>query len=134
MLDEWYPSNHKIERELDTLNIDLDYTKGRVEDVEDKSDDALNRLTYQETKTNTLEQSLESVKTSMSYSGGYNLIENCIKQFGQKCWEGSFFNLTNTEIKENSLTKSALVFTNDIEVREIQTENRVHNFSFKYKK
>ena len=131
---EWYPSNYKIESDLDLLNYDLDYTKERVDKAEDDADEALKGIKYQEDKTNTLEQSLESVKTSMSYSGGYNLIENCIKQFGQKGWEGSFFNLTNTEIKENSLTKSALVFTNDIEVREIQTENRVHNFSFKYKK
>ena len=74
------------------------------------------------------------LKQSMTYSGGYNLIENCVKQFGEAGWTGTFVNYSNTEIQQNSLTKSALVFMEDTETREIQTENRVHNFSFKYKK
>lgn len=96
--------------------------------------DLTTRLEYQETTVSDLVLDIDGVKQSMTYSGGYNLIENCVKQFGEAGWTGTFVNYSNTEIQQNSLTKSALVFMNDTETREIQTENRVHNFSFKYKK
>lgn len=96
--------------------------------------DLTTRLEYQETTVSDLLIDIDGVKQSMTYSGGYNLIENCVKQFGEAGWTGTFVNYSNTEIQQNSLTKSALVFMEDTETREIQTENRVHNFSFKYKK
>lgn len=96
--------------------------------------DLTTRLEYQETTVSDLLLDIDGVKQSMTYSGGYNLIENCVKQFGEAGWDGTFENYSNTEIQQNSLTKSALVFMNDTETREIQTENKVHNFSFKYKK
>lgn len=98
------------------------------------TNDLTTRMNYQETTVSDLLLDIDGVKQSMTYSGGYNLIENCVKQFGEAGWTGTFENYSNTEIQQNSLTKSALVFMNDTETREIQTENRVHNFSFKYKK
>ena len=73
-------------------------------------------------------------KQTMKYSSGYNLLPNCVKQFGQAGWTGTFDNVTNTEIQRNSLTKSALRFKNDIEERTIQVPNGIYNFSAKYKK
>ena len=55
-----------------------------------------------------METNIDGMKQTMKYSGGYNLLPNCVKQFGQAGWTGTFNNVTNTEIQRNSLTKSAL--------------------------
>ena len=86
--------------------------------------DLTTRLEYQETTVSDLVLDIDGVKQSMTYSGGYNLIENCVKQFGEAGWTGTFVNYSDTEIQQNSLTKSALVFMEDTETREIQVENR----------
>ena len=87
-----------------------------------------------EDRTTTIETNIDGMKQTMKYSGGYNLLPNCVKQFGQAGWTGTFDNFTNTEIKQNSLTGSALRFKNDIEERTIQVPNGIYNFSAKYKK
>ena len=40
------------------------------------------------------------MKQTMKYSGGYNLLPNCVKQFGQAGWTGTFDNVTNTNSKQ----------------------------------
>ena len=45
--------------------------------------DLTTRLEYQETTVSDLVLDIDGVKQSMTYSGGYNLIENCVKQFGE---------------------------------------------------
>lgn len=94
----------------------------------------ITRINDVEEKINEIETTVSGMQQSITYSGGYNLLENCVKQFGQAGWTGTFNNVTNTEIQRNSLTKSALEFMNDTEEREIQVPNGIYNFSCKYKK
>lgn len=81
-----------------------------------------------------LEKTVDGIEQTIQYSGGYNLLENCLKQFGEAGWDGAFTNVTNTEIKQNSMTKTALNFKNDTETRTVQVPNGTFNFSCKYKK
>lgn len=81
-----------------------------------------------------LERTVGGMQQTIKYSGGYNLLENCVKQFSGAGWAGNFINVTNTEIQQNSLTKSALQFMNGTEEREIQVPNGIYNFSARYKK
>ena len=76
----------------------------------------------------------DGIEQTIKYSGGYNLMENCVKQFGQAGWQGNFTNYTDTEIQKKSMTKSALSFQNGIENRTIEVPNGKYNFSAKYKK
>ena len=134
----------KISTEINRANAELtivaEKTEGNsqsistLEQTVDGFIETVQKVDDLEDRTTTIETNIDGMKQTMTYSGGYNLLPNCVKQFGQAGWTGTFDNFTNTEIKQNSLTGSALRFKNDIEERTIQVPNGIYNFSAKYKK
>lgn len=126
-----------IKNEMPIINESLNILSdniGKIDDEIHREDGITDQLEYLSSQQTQFTVDLEGVKASQQFSGGYNLIENCVKQFGQSGWNGDYIPFSNTEIRNNSLAPNALVFMNGIEEREFQVENRVHNFSFKYKK
>lgn len=134
----------KISTEINRANAELtivaEKTEGNsqsisaLEQTVDGFIETVQKVDDLEDRTTTIETNIDGMKQTMKYSGGYNLLPNCVKQFGEAGWNGTFNNVTNTEIQRNSLTKSALEFMNDTEEREIQVPNGIYNFSCKYKK
>jgi hypothetical protein len=129
-----------VDRVNNQMQIVAETTEGNsqsisaLEQTVDGFIETVQKVDNLEDRTTTIETNIDGMKQTMKYSGGYNLLANCVKQFGQAGWTGTFNNVTNTEIQRNSLTKSALEFMNDIEEREIQVPNGIYNFSCKYKK
>jgi hypothetical protein len=82
-----------------------------------------------------LKRSVEGIDLKISRVGGNNLLPNCVKQFGNKGYTGTFPNYTNPEdIQKNSLSKSGIMFLNGIDGTSKDVPNGSYNFSFKYKK
>lgn len=123
-----------LSQNVDSIDEQIDDLSLKTSELETENQNINDVLQYQEEKVLEIEATVDGVKISQSYSGGYNLLSNSVKQFGDEGWTGNFTNITNTDIQENSLTHSALNFMNGQEVRTISVPNGTYTFCAKYKK
>lgn len=87
-----------------------------------------------EDKTNTIETTIDGMQQTIKYSGGNNLWTNCVKQFGNGAYTGTFPNYTDDDIKNNSVTQSGIKFMNGTDGVILQKPNGTYNLAIKCKK
>lgn len=77
---------------------------------------------------------VDGLTNTMSNTGGANLLRNSVGYFDNDYWQGKIVTINSTEIKNNSISGSALYLQNETISQEIQVKNGNYNISFIYKK
>lgn len=77
---------------------------------------------------------VDGLTNTMSNTGGANLLRNSVGYFDNDYWQGKIVTINSTEIKNNSISGSALYLQNETIRQEIQVKNGNYNISFIYKK
>lgn len=75
----------------------------------------------------------DKISTEVLKLGGNNIIKNSARYFNSN-WTNIFPGITNTEIKNNTVSKSCFLIGNGEMKQQIQVQNGTYTVSFKYKK
>lgn len=120
-------------KKLSNIEQDVSGVKTTIEDTTGKFND---RLTL-------IENSINGISTQLTTIGGQNLIRNSVGYFGNEYWDlensnqqSSIKGNTTTDVKQNSVSGSALEIQNETVVQTIGTEIKNGNYflSFSYKR
>lgn len=98
----------------------LEQTKKDISDLQRQKDD--------------LNIKYDGLENSVTNTGGANLLRNSVGIFGSDYWNGNIVSTTATEIKNNSVSGSAIVIQKAKISQEVHVKNGKYNISFKYKK
>ena len=105
----------KIDADIDGLNVSV----GRIDDIENR--------------TSQLEFGLDGLEVSVETSGGSNLIKNSVG-FYDSDWSDYHTSVTNTEIKQETISGNAWELDNLLAEQEVSIPNGNYTLSFRYKK
>lgn len=94
----------------------------------------VNKIAPLQKQTNELKIKVDGIENTMQYKGGYNLIYNSVKQFGNDGYTGAFVTFQSTDTINNLISKSAIMLDNGTDSTTISLPNGQHNFSAMYKK
>lgn len=84
-------------------------------------------------RTTIIEGNIEGLNVGLSSIGGTNLIKNSVGHY-QGDWDNLHTGFTNTEIKNNTVSKNCFFVGNKSSKQIIQTQNGTYTISYKYKK
>lgn len=114
----------RIEGLLEQISIvvsnDLKSTNDLIEDLQKKN--------------NELQLKLDGLTNIMTNTGGANLLRNSVGVFNSDYWNGNIVTINTTDVKNNSVSGSAIYLQKSIISQEIQVKNGTYNISFIYKK
>ena len=103
-------------------------------EFKDTTDEIQDKLTI-------IEESVNGIVTSKTITGGQNLIKNSVGYFENEYWqidaenEGNVISNTNSDVKQNSISGSALELKNETIFQNItEIKNGEYYLSFRYKK
>lgn len=100
----------------------------QLKDTEDAVSE-INRYINEELKVQ-----LDGLTNTLDNTGGANLVRNSVGIFNNDYWEGNIETINTTEIKNNTISQSAILLNNAKISQTIQVKNGTYNISFLYKK
>lgn len=108
--------------------------EGFKTEIRDETDEIQSKITQ-------IQESIDGIRTDKTVTGGQNLIKNSVGYFGSDYWlindenEGNVFGNSSSDVKQNSLSGSALeiqaetIYQNIVEIK-----NGEYYLSFSYKR
>ena len=119
---------------IDGLSTILDGIQSNIGINADGIQLNVNQITSLNETTSTLEVDLAGVQATLLNKGGYNLIQNSVKQFDNEGYTGTFPNFSDTDTINNLMSKSAIKMMNGTDSITFAVPNGDYNYSTTYKK
>lgn len=134
----------KIESEIDRINGTLTITSEKTDtnasniaSLQITSDgliENISKITDLEERTTVVETAVDGINVKIEKIGGSNLIINSARHYTNQWGDNIFPGYTDTDIKQNTVSKNCFFVGNGTNSQEIQVQNGTYTISWKYKK